>query len=139
MQPKDFATSIEPGQSAHPCSLTKFYTIGWPTLNSHLDIPKMILDSSKMESGLFHLRGLITLESSQIQLLFTFSKSPLNAAADVFCRFISFFIRHFSRSPSLDCLSNGFLVRPIVNVVGTCALWTVLFVLCFLRGLMYKT
>ena len=24
----------------HPCSLTRLYTVDWPTLSSHLDIPK---------------------------------------------------------------------------------------------------
>ena len=42
-----FATRIERGQPAHLCSLTRLYTIGWPTLSSHLNIPKMIMDSSK--------------------------------------------------------------------------------------------
>ena len=32
-------------QSAHSCSLIRLYTVGWPT--SHLDIPKMIMDSSE--------------------------------------------------------------------------------------------
>ena len=26
-----FTTSIEPDQPAHPCSLTRLYTIGWPS------------------------------------------------------------------------------------------------------------
>ena len=38
------AAYIDPGQSAHPCSLTKLYTVGWP---SSRNIPKMIMDSSK--------------------------------------------------------------------------------------------
>ena len=42
-----FATSIEPGQPAHPCSLNRHYNVGWPTSSSHLDIPKMIINSSK--------------------------------------------------------------------------------------------
>ena len=42
-----FAISIEPGQTAHPCSLTRLYTGGWPTSSFHLDIPKMITDSSE--------------------------------------------------------------------------------------------
>ena len=29
------------------CSLTRLYTVGWPTLSFHLDIPKIIMDSSK--------------------------------------------------------------------------------------------
>ena len=41
-----FATSIEPGQSALMCSLTRLYNVGWPTSSSHLDIPIMIMDSS---------------------------------------------------------------------------------------------
>ena len=44
------ATSIEPDQLevfTRPC------TVIWPT--SHLDFPKMIMDSSKMEDELFHL------------------------------------------------------------------------------------
>ena len=43
----DFATSLEPGQPAHLCSLTRLYTAGWPTSGFHLDIPKMIMDSSQ--------------------------------------------------------------------------------------------
>ena len=35
-----FATSIEPDQSAHLCSLTRLYTVGWLTSSFHLDIPK---------------------------------------------------------------------------------------------------
>ena len=35
-----FATSIEPGQLAHPCSLTRLYTVGWPASNFHLNISK---------------------------------------------------------------------------------------------------
>ena len=42
-----FATSTEPGQSTHMCSLTRHYTIGWPTSRSCLYIPKMIMYSSK--------------------------------------------------------------------------------------------
>ena len=42
-----FATSIEPGQPAHLNSLTRFYTVGWLTSRSHLDIPKMKMDSAK--------------------------------------------------------------------------------------------
>ena len=30
----------EPGQPAHPYSLTRLYNVGWPTLSSYLDIPK---------------------------------------------------------------------------------------------------
>ena len=33
-----FATSIEPGQTAQPCSVTRLYTVGWPSLRSNLDI-----------------------------------------------------------------------------------------------------
>ena len=35
-----FTTSIEPGQSAHPYSLTRLYTVGLPSSSSDLDIPK---------------------------------------------------------------------------------------------------
>ena len=43
-----FATSIEPVQPAHLCSLTKLYTVGWPTSGLHLDIlKKLIKNSSK--------------------------------------------------------------------------------------------
>ena len=39
---------VESQVSLHgPCSLTRVYTIGWPTSNSHLDISKMIMNSSK--------------------------------------------------------------------------------------------
>ena len=31
-------------------SLTRLYTVGWTTSTSHLDIPKMIMDSSKNRS-----------------------------------------------------------------------------------------
>ena len=41
------ATSIEPGQTAPPYSLTRLYTTGWLTSSSHLDIPNMIMDSYK--------------------------------------------------------------------------------------------
>ena len=34
------ATSVEQGQPAFPCCLIILYAVGWPTLNSHLDIPK---------------------------------------------------------------------------------------------------
>ena len=34
-----FATSIESGQHAHPCNLTRLFTVGRPTSSSHLDIP----------------------------------------------------------------------------------------------------
>ena len=37
-----FVTSIEPGQHAHPCNLTRLYTDGWLTSNSHLEIPKTL-------------------------------------------------------------------------------------------------
>ena len=39
--------SLCPGQPAHPCSLTRLYTFGWPTSSSHFEIPKMIMDSYK--------------------------------------------------------------------------------------------
>ena len=39
-----FTTSIEPDQAAHPSSLTRLYTVGWPTSSFPLDIPKMIID-----------------------------------------------------------------------------------------------
>ena len=43
-----FAISIEPDQPAQIlCILTRLYTVGWPSSSSHLDIPKMIMDSSK--------------------------------------------------------------------------------------------
>ena len=42
-----FATSMEPGQLAHPCSLNRLYTVGCPTLRFHLYIPKMIMESAK--------------------------------------------------------------------------------------------
>ena len=50
LEPKviSFANCIEPGQPSHPCSLTKLYTVGWPT--SHivsLISLKVIMDSSK--------------------------------------------------------------------------------------------
>ena len=37
-----FATSLEPGQLAHPCTccLTRLYTVGCTTSSSHLNIPK---------------------------------------------------------------------------------------------------
>ena len=35
-----FATSIEPVQLAHPCSLTRLHTVGWSSSSCHLDIPK---------------------------------------------------------------------------------------------------
>ena len=35
-----FATSIKQDQPAHPCSMTRLYTVDWQTLSSHLDIPK---------------------------------------------------------------------------------------------------
>ena len=42
-----FATSIEPDQSAHLCSVTGgLNTVGWPTSSSHLDISKLIMDYS---------------------------------------------------------------------------------------------
>ena len=44
---KVIAISIEPGQPVHPCSLTMLYIVGWLPSYSHLDIPKMIGDSSK--------------------------------------------------------------------------------------------
>ena len=40
-------TSVKPGQPAHPCSLTRLYAVGSPTSSSHLDSPKIIMDSSK--------------------------------------------------------------------------------------------
>ena len=43
-----FATSVEQGQSALPCSLTRLYTFVWPPSSSHLMSLKMIMDSSKM-------------------------------------------------------------------------------------------
>ena len=42
-----FVIGIEPGQPGHPCSLTRLFTDGRPTLCSHLDIPKMKMDSSR--------------------------------------------------------------------------------------------
>ena len=42
-----FATSIEPGQNEHTCSLTRLYTIYWPTSSSYLDIPKKEIWKSK--------------------------------------------------------------------------------------------
>ena len=42
-----FATRIEQGQTAHECSLTRLYIVGWPTSSCHLNIPKMIVDSAK--------------------------------------------------------------------------------------------
>ena len=33
--------SICSGQRAHSCSLTRLYTVGWPTSNSRLDFPKI--------------------------------------------------------------------------------------------------
>ena len=41
------ATSIEPGQTAHACSLTRLYTVGLPTSSTYLDIPKI-------DNGKFH-------------------------------------------------------------------------------------
>ena len=38
-EPKTVYHSIGPGQPAHPYSLTRLYTVGWPTLSSELDIP----------------------------------------------------------------------------------------------------
>ena len=40
---------IEPGQPAHPCCQTCLYTVGWPSLSFHLDVPKIIMDSDKNE------------------------------------------------------------------------------------------
>ena len=34
------ANIIEPGQTAHLHSLTRLYTVGWPTSRSHFDILK---------------------------------------------------------------------------------------------------
>ena len=36
-----FATSIEPGQPAHPCILTRLYTVGCQISNIFLDIPEI--------------------------------------------------------------------------------------------------
>ena len=46
-----------PSQSAHPCSLTKIYTVGWSTSSFHLDIPKndIIMGISKNWGVLFLL------------------------------------------------------------------------------------
>ena len=43
LEPKliTFATSIEPDQPAHLCSLTRPYTVGWLTLNSNVGNPKI--------------------------------------------------------------------------------------------------
>ena len=35
---------IEPGHPAHPCNLTRLYSVGRPISNSLLDIPYMIMD-----------------------------------------------------------------------------------------------
>ena len=43
------ATSIETGQPVRPCSLTRLYTVHCPS-SFCLDIPKMIMDSSKYRS-----------------------------------------------------------------------------------------
>ena len=51
-----FATSIEPGHPAHPCSLTRLYTVGWPISSSNLDVPKSY-KVPKMEGGLFQIRN----------------------------------------------------------------------------------
>ena len=45
-----YATFIEPDQPAHPYSLARLYTVGWPTSSSDLDIPKMMMYSSKRNS-----------------------------------------------------------------------------------------
>ena len=42
-----FAINIEPFQDTHPCNLNWFFTADWPKPNSHLDIPKRLMDSSK--------------------------------------------------------------------------------------------
>jgi hypothetical protein len=58
--PVAFATSIEPGQPAHPCTLTRLYIIGCPTsifLDSDL-YPKLIMENSKQrEVGKAQLRN----------------------------------------------------------------------------------
>ena len=66
----DYATSIEPDQTAQMCRLAWLYTVGWPTSSSHLDIPKMIIDSSK--SGRW---------TSPFQ---KFSRSPFNIIMYIF-------------------------------------------------------
>ena len=43
------ATSIEAGQHTHLCSLTRFYSVGWPAANLHLDIPKV--DNGQIQNG----------------------------------------------------------------------------------------
>ena len=35
----------------------RLYTVGRPTLSSHLHVPKMIMEFPKMEGELFHLRN----------------------------------------------------------------------------------
>ena len=40
-----FCHQIDPGQPAHQCSLTRLYTVGWPTSSTHLDITKMKMDN----------------------------------------------------------------------------------------------
>ena len=49
-----FATSIEPGQPEHLCSMTRLYTVGCPTSSMYLDTPK--IDNGlfkKMKDGLW--------------------------------------------------------------------------------------
>ena len=55
---KLIATSIEPGQPEHPCSLIMLYTVGWQYSSSHYDKSlKVIMKNNEMEGGLFHLRN----------------------------------------------------------------------------------
>ena len=51
-----FATSIEPGQLAHLCNLTRHYTVGWPSSSSHLDILKNGNESSKNRRWIIHYK-----------------------------------------------------------------------------------
>ena len=44
-----FANSIEQDQHVNLYCLIRLYTVGWRTSSSHLDIPKMIIDCSKIE------------------------------------------------------------------------------------------
>ena len=72
-----FATSIEPVQPVHPCSLTRLYTAGWPNT-------KLIMDSSKNGNW-----------ASQFK---KFSRQRLNAWLVTFCFVLAKFLFWYQSS-----------------------------------------